>query len=171
MKNETKELLSQLQSSSDKKVLSAIASFRKSGTVDLLPEFIDVVLSSKNDEVIRKGTQVLYDTKDEKAVAVIFKCLKDDKYEPVLAQLTAVLWEAGMNCDDRLEDLVKISIKGDTNTVLEVLTVIENMDTSYSFDDITELKMNIVENTEESDDELKNQLLNSLCQVLDGMIG
>ena len=168
--NETKKLLTKLRNNDTKTVLAAIESFRSEGTIDILAEFIDVVFSSNNDEVVQKGKKVLYDIKDEKAVKIIFSCIKDKKYSAVQTQLTAILWEAGMNCDDRLEDLVNLSIKGSTDTLLEALTVIENIDASYSFDGISELKMNIVEAMEESDDELKNQLLNSLCQVLEGMI-
>ena len=169
--NETKELLTKLRGTDTKTVLAAIESFRALGTVDILTEFIEIVFSSKDSEVVEKGTKVLYDIKDEKAVNIIFNCINNSKYIAVQTQLTAILWEAGMNCDDRLEDLVNLTIKGSTDTVLEALTVIENIDASYSFDAITELKMNIIEEIEESDDELKNQLLNSLCQVLEGMIG
>jgi hypothetical protein len=169
-KDNSKALLLKLRSSNDKTVLEAIELFRKEGTTESLMDFIDVVLNHNSDEIIKKGTKVLYDIKDEKAINVIFTCIKDEKYSHVQKQLISVLWEAGMNCEDRLEDLVEISIKGTSIAVLEALTVIENIDSSYSFDHITELKMNITEAMEELDDELKNQLLNSLCQVLEGMI-
>jgi hypothetical protein len=169
-KDNTKELLAQIKDSDSKIILAGIESFRLSGNIGLLPQFIDIVLNNSNAEVVQKGTQVLYDIKDENAVKVIFSCLQDEKYASLKAQLTGVLWQAGMNCDDRLEDLVNVATQGDSNTALEVLTVIENIDASYTFDGITELKMNIVEVIEESDDQLKNQLLNSLCLVLEGMI-
>jgi len=169
-KQNTKGLLSKLQSADNKIVIGGIEEFRVSGNIELLPTFIDFVLNTQNNEIAKKGMQVLYDMKDEGAVHVVFDRLKDIKYLEFQKQLTAVLWEAGMNCDDRLEDLVAIAIAGNTETLLEVLTVIENIDTVYSFEDIGELKMNIIEEIEESSDELKNQLLNSLCMVLDGMV-
>jgi hypothetical protein len=169
-KQNAKDLLSKLQSADNKTTLGGIEQFRVSGSIELLPVFIDFVLNNQNTEIAKKGMQVLYDLKDEGAVHVVFDRLKDIKYLEFQQQLTAVLWEAGMNCDDRLEDLVAIAITGTTNTLLEILTVIENIDTVYSFEDIGELKMNIIETMEDSSDELKNQLLNSLCVVLDGMV-
>ena len=123
--NNTKELLAKLNSKDSKKVLSAIESFRSKGNVELLTDFIDIVFSSNNDQIIQKGTEVLYDIKDENAVKVIFNCLKSEKYTPIQSKLTAVLWEAGMNCDDRLEDLVNIAVKGKTVGV-QIYTVIDS---------------------------------------------
>jgi hypothetical protein len=169
-KNKSKEPNSMLNSKKSDEILLAIETFRSSGEVSSLPEFIEVVLNSENPEIVKKGTQVLYDIKDEGAASVIFNCLTNEKYRHLQSQLVAVLWEAGMNCEDRLEDLIFLAIKGDSSTVLESLTVIENIEASYSFDGITELKMNVIECMEQNpDDELKNQLLNSLCMVLDGL--
>ena len=107
-KNKTKELLKKLHSTNNKTVLDAVELFRSEGNTTILAEFIDVVLSHNNDAVIQNGIQVLYDIKDEKAVDVIFSCIKDKKYAEVQTNLIAVLWESGMNCDDRLEDLVEM---------------------------------------------------------------
>ncbi len=169
-KKQSKDFNPTLHSKKTDEVLLAIETFRSSGKVSALPEFIEVVLNSKDPQIVKKGTQVLYDIKDEGAASVIFSCLVSEKYRHLQSQLVAVLWESGMNCEDRLEDLIFIAIHGDSRTVLESLTVIENIEASYSFDGITELKMNVIECMEQNpDDELKNQLLNSLCAVLDGL--
>lgn len=169
-KNDAKALLSKLQSGDSKKTTEAIELFRKSGNIETLPHFIEAILTSKDEEVSRKGLQVLYDIKHKDATNTIFNFLFDEKYLTHQTKLVAVLWESGMSCDDRLEDLTRIAIQGNSDTTLEALTVIENIDAVYSFEDISELKMNIIEAMENDEDELKNQLLNSLCIVLDGMI-
>lgn len=163
-------IINELKNQDSQKVLAAIENYRKNGNLATLPQFIEIVLLSEHPEIVEKGSKVLYDIKEEGAVHVIFECFKNDKLNNKHSQLTAILWEAGMDCQDRLEELVDIALQGDTNTVLEVLTVIENIDKSYPFDQITDLKLSIAEITEEITDATKLQLLNSLSLVLDGMV-
>lgn len=162
-------ILSDLASSDMTLAKNAIDKFRKEGNSEALLQFIPILLSNENTEVVEKGKKMLFDIKDENAIDSIFTCIMNPSLIEHQALLCSVLWEAGMECKDRLEDLVQIAIKGDSGVVLEILTVVENIDNSYPYDEILDHKLSITEEMEECDNEMKKQLLYSLSEVLENM--
>ncbi len=163
-------MLSDIKGSDYKIAKKSFDKFRKDGESQSLLAFIKAFTSSKSGMVYDEGKKVLFDIKDENAVDVIFQALVDPELTKDTNMLCSVLWEAGMDCKDKLNELIDIAMQGDSTTVLEVLTVIENMDTLFPVDEIANCKFNIIEATEESTDEIKNQLTQGLIEVLDQMV-
>lgn len=168
-KKKLEAIIADIQSSDLKLAKSGIEKFRKDGQSDAIPEFAIAITQNENPEILELGKQLLFDVKDENAIQGIFKAINHPQLKNHSALLISVLWEAGIDCKDRLEDLIQLVIKGDSTITLEVLTVIENIDNSYPYDEIIDHKLTLTEEIESCDDEIKKQLMLSLCEVLDSM--
>ena len=168
-KKQIQLVLSDVQSTDLKLATNGINKYRKIGTSNTLHDFIVAFTKNENEVIFEAGKQLLFDIKDEQAVQGMFNAINNPQLKQHQAMLIAALWEAGMDCKDRLSDLITLFIQGDTSIALEVLTVIENMDTSFPYDEITDYKLSINEELEETEDTVKQQLMLSLCDVLDNM--
>lgn len=159
-----------LQSESKTDILRAIKMLRKDGSAEHVAIAIETLNKSTVDEISNEIVKFLYDLKNQVAIDPIIEALKDESKEGVHIFLLQAIWNSRLNATPHIEDLVNIAIKSDYLTCLEVLTIIENLETAPEDEVIaglnTVLKDAVVDNAESRD------LLLSMVEVLnDFMIG
>lgn len=159
-----------LQSENKTEVLRAIKMLRKDGTAEHVSLAILALNSSSDDEVSNEIVKFLNDLKNQAALTPIVEGLQDEKLEGVHIFLLQAIWNSRLDALPYLEDLVNIAVKSDYLTCLEVLTILENLETAPDDEVIaglnTTLKDAVIDNEESRD------LLLSMIEVLnDYMIG
>lgn len=163
-------LIQKLQSNKSNEVSAAIKLFRTKGNKKFLSKFIEAIVSLEDPALKSEGFQVIYDIKDQEAAEIIFEAIQNPKFKKDQSLLLAALWEAGLDCKDRLEELIDIAINGDVMSTIEVLTVVDNLDCSYPLEKVEDLKLNIVEALDEESDESRQAVLTSLHSILGNLV-
>ena len=99
----------------------------------------------------------------------LLNALKSDEFVEFRADIAASIWEAGLNAEDRLIDLVETAVISDYMTIVEICTIIENIETGFPYDEVTEASLIINEHLHETEDENRIALLSSLAETLNSM--
>jgi HEAT repeat protein len=110
--------------------------------------------------------EFLYDLKDEDSIPVLIDAIQDEEFSFYQSFLVATFWQAAIDGSDYLNLFVKTAIKGEYMTSLEALTVIENFDSAFPQDELSELESDLIEAAEEVQDEDKKALLVSMADVV-----
>ncbi len=156
-----------LQSKNEGIVLKAIEDCRHKGNEKVLPALLDLLLSTRNTEIADAIKSILFELKSSKAGDILVQYLESDKSKNHRDILVSALWQSGIACEGYLTLLVELACKENYLTALEVLTVIENMEGALNEEEVMECIYTVNEALNDSDDEEKNKLLQSLAIVLE----
>lgn len=159
-----------LLSKDEKIVLKALKDVTEHGNPSVMPALIKATFLHGSEKVLEKGKFVLFNLKDNNCVDGLFEALNDETYMEFHNVIAASIWEAGLNVDDRLIELVELATRKDYLTAIEIITIIENIETGFPYEEVTDASLTINEHVEESLDEHKNALLLSLAETLNGMV-
>ncbi len=158
-----------LLSSEKEQVIRGIREVAKSGSPAVVYQLLVATFKSGFPEALEEGKKVLFNIKDQNAVGELINALKDDLFKEFRAIIAASIWEAGLNAEDRLIDLVEIAVSSDYMTIVEISTIIENIESGFPYDEVTEASLIINEHLHEIEDESRISLLSSLAETLNSM--
>jgi len=158
--NRFNNIIKDLKSDDTEKVLTAVKQLRLHGQKEAIAEILEVFTETTNEDVKKSITNLLFDLKDEKAVLPLLKAINDKKYLGIKPFLISIFWQSSLDASEHLGSLVRIASKGDYNSCLEVLTVIETFDTSFDEEQIMDAVYDIEEKLDdyEIDEEYKKLL-------------
>tara|TARA_B100000795_G_C22804493_1_gene443962 strand:- start:1299 stop:1823 length:525 start_codon:yes stop_codon:yes gene_type:complete len=159
-----------LLSTDEKVVLKALKEVSKHGNPTVMPALLKATFLNGSQDVLKAGKFILYNLKDNNCVDFLFEALNDERYMEFHNIIAASIWEAGLKVDDRLLDLVELAVRLDYVTAIEISTIIENIETGFPYEEVTDASLTINEYVEDSTDENKNSLLISLAETLNGMV-
>lgn len=172
MSQENKKILAlqkDLMSRDKDVILKAIKEVAKSGSPAVINHLLKATFKSGIPEALEEGKKVLFNIKDQNAVGELIETLKGDDFVEFRADIASSIWQAGLNAEDRLIDLVEIAVKSDYMTIVEITTIIENIESGFPYDEVTEAALIINEHLHELEDESRITLLSSLAQTLNSM--
>ena len=149
---------------------AAVEAFQKSGTLANLPEFLLNGLGNEHSAIRAKTRQLLFDIKDKSLNKVIFDLVHQKEFIPHRSTLLAALWEANLDCSDYLSELIALCASSDLQAIVEISTVIDNLEPNFSYEEIENYKLDLDELIQEEADEAKAQMLSSLMYLLDEIV-
>ena len=150
-------------------VIRAIKEVAKSGSPAVVYHLLLATFKSGFPEALEEGKKVLFNIKDQNAVGELFNALKGPDFVEYRAYIAASIWEAGLNAEDRLIDLVEIAVQSDYMTIVEITTIVENIESGFPYDEVTEASLIINEHLQDQEDESRIALLSSLAEMLNSM--
>ena len=164
-----KEMIVSLQSKDPAIVNKTFLDIKKLGNSSLLPQIIEVYVSTKNNQVKLGIESILNQLKESQSVDYLMVALQNDKYKEFHQKFAAAIWESGIDASSHLQTLVEISMNTDYLTCLDILTIIENIEEGFSESDIEQSIAAISEQLQwkKSDND---PLLASIMQVLQGAL-
>lgn len=153
-------IIKDLKSNDTEKVLTAINQLRFYGQKEAIAEVLAVFIETTNEEVKKSITNLLFDLKNEDSVLPIIQAINDKKYASIKPFLISIFWQSSLDASEHLGTLVRIASKGDYNSCLEVISVIETFDTSFDEDKIIDAVYDIEEKLDdyEIDEEYRKLL-------------
>lgn len=160
-------IITDLKSDSDKKVLTALKQLRKHGKAEAINPILDVFIST-NETVKKEIISFLFDLRDESTINPLLSAIESKKYASEKNMLISVFWQSALDGSEHIGFFVNQAIKGDYLTSLEALTVIENFDATFEEEEIEDLKYDLDEAIEEENTD-KVQLLISLKSTLSSL--
>lgn len=156
--------------SGDKSVIvKAIKKVAQDGSPAIIHHLLQATFKSGFPEALEEGKKILFNIKDSTAVGELILALKGEDFVEFRADIAASIWEAGLNAEDRLIDLIEIAVVSDYMTIVEIVTIIENIESGFPYDEVTEASLIINEHLHEIEDESRIALLSSLAETLNGM--
>jgi len=161
-----KEIINHFKSDDTKIVLEAIKTNRKEGNSVSFKALLELLRDTDEPTVEAAIIEFLYDLKDEDSIPVLIDAIQDEEFSFYQSFLVATFWQAAIDGSDYLNIFVKTAIKGEYMTSLEALTVIENFDSAFPQDELSELESDLIEAAEEVQDEDKKALLVSMADVV-----
>lgn len=163
------ELKTKLQSTKETEVIAAIKEVGKYGNMDIVPDLIKATFGSGFFNAIEEGKKVLFNIKKSEMVDAVFQALTENLFPDHKSTIASIIWEAGLNAEDRLIDLVEMAVASDYMTIVEITTVIENIETGFPYDEVSEASLIINEHIQDQEDESRIALLSSLAETLNAM--
>lgn len=172
MSNQKKIVVLQkdLLSGDKEKLLKAIKQVAHDGSPALINHLLTATFRSGFPEALEEGKKILFNIKDQNVVGDILNALRKEEFVAFRADIAASIWEAGLNAEDRLIDLVEIAVISDYKTIIEIVTIIENIESGFPFEEVTEASLIINEHLHEIEDESRIVLLSSLASTLNSMV-
>jgi hypothetical protein len=164
--NRLNNIIIDLSSKDEKKVFTALKQVRKHGKREAIIPLIDLLCSTTNEDVKNKIAAILFDLKDQSAVEDLVIALEDEQYNDEKAILVSVFWQSSLDSSDHITTIVQQAIKGDYIVGIEVLSVIDNYDTTFQETEIEDLKFDLDEAIQ-TDETEKRDLLISIRSAID----
>lgn len=170
-KDKNEKIIEQLQAQNSAIVLKGIEAARNHGNIKVFPFLLDVVLNHTDNMVVNEAKSLVFDTKDTKALPMIMERLKSSQNHHRKNILLAAIWEAGFNAEEYLEDVVQMGVEGDYLALVEVLSIVDNVDYELEYDLVSDLNISINEWIEDNLEDEKVPLLQTLALLLNEKSG
>jgi hypothetical protein len=165
-KDPIEEGLKLLHSPKEADQIKALEIFRIKGDFVVIEPIVRVLNSKPSTELEDKIVNFLFDLTDSKAIPGIIDAIDNPDFRDLRAFLISIFWQSKLEPTDHIEFLVKHACYGSYHECLEVLTVIENIDSPINEQTIQFSLAEIDAALEKSDQE-KVKLLVSLKQILE----
>ncbi|MBI2281178.1 MAG: hypothetical protein HYU68_10880 [Bacteroidetes bacterium] len=163
--NRFNNIIKDLKSDDKEKIIVAIKQLRSHGQKEAIAEILEVYTQTKDEEIKSQLTNLLFDLKSETAIQPLFKAINEPKYKSIKPFLISIFWQSSLDASEHLNTLVNLAVNGDYTICLEVLTVIENFDTTFDEQDIVDAVYDIDEALDDAED-IKYKLLLSIKEVI-----
>lgn len=134
----TQIILADLASSNLTKQLEAVESLRSHGNETVIAPLLDVWSKTKSHELKSAISDLLNNVKSPKIRPAIMNSLLSSAIPEQRLLLLSSIWNSGLDYGDYIPALVKIACSGDLMEVLEVETIVENMEEIPSDESISE---------------------------------
>jgi HEAT repeat protein len=161
-------IISDLSSLDEKKVLTALKQVRKHGKREAITPLIELLHSTKNEAIKNEIASILYDLKDQTVVEDLILALENDKYKEEKATLVSVFWQSALDSSEHITTIVRQAIAGDYIVGIEVLSVIDNYEATFQETEIEDLKFDLDEAIEAEETEKVNLLI-SIRSAMDAL--
>ena len=161
----TKELLKELTSGKEDKILSAFTAIRIRGNAELLPVIISLVFDEPTGAVRCEALNLLNDLKDKDSVPYIAAELIKHRGKNGFNNLVSSCWQCGLDFSEYLDLFADMVVKDNFETAIEAFTVIE--ENLHMLD--SDRKIKLAENkliSFETTDEPKQRLLRELERII-----
>ena len=160
-----KEILDQLISLDEAIVNKALDKIRKSGDHTFVGPLMQRLAAGENTLVHAMILQLFQDLKDKPSMDLLLNEMIDSKFDELRPKLLECVWQSGIDVRHRLDDIIKINLKGDFLVCLETLTIVENFDPGLNNEtldrNIEKMKAHMLEDSDSSD-ELRLSMLEVL---------
>jgi hypothetical protein len=162
------DLVADLKSSDDKKVLSALDRFDKHASGDLIIPLLDLFASAEGQAKERSAI-MLRELKVSAAEKILVDALGKKKYAAIKTDILSFLWNSGCQPGERVFDIVSAGLTGDYMLAFEALTLIDTLDGPFEETDLIEAQLAakefLVVNQKDDRFELVAKLLEKLRQM------
>lgn len=167
-KSKKKEaLLTDLFSTRVDTVRGALEKIPAQGDSRMVIPLLKTYMAWEKDPLIQeKIASILGQLKTESAIPELIEALEDPQFDPIRALILSVFWHAGIYPISDFDVLVAHAIRGDFMVTLEVLTVIENIETALDHELLQDALFDIDDFLDMHPQAPHAELLNELKQVL-----
>jgi len=165
LKEKEKKQVSILRSGNSKAILEILKELRTDGRNSILPEVIELMSGSENEEVKAACQSLLNDLKSQDSTDFLIAALKEPDYNNIRGELLSACWQNALDYHPHILLFADLLIKEEYAASIEAYTLIENclahLDDKVIVQLITTLTNGIGQVSEE-----KKRLIESLLGII-----
>lgn len=132
-----------IDSSSDEAIIGLLAELRESGEDYMLPTIINLLFSSRSENLKNEVINFLVDLKNKSSIVTIIETIKQNKRSKDIHRLVSVCWQSRLDFTPHIDIFIDIMEHGNYQACLEAFTVLENMVENLNSDELSDLKKKI----------------------------
>ena len=155
-----------LKSDNQKIVLDTLKKIRKNGEIKHLRPMIDLLRSTKNNEIQNRICHILYDIKEKAAREIIIKEIKRPENKIILKILVSSCWQSAIDYSNYFPVFADIIINEDFPVAFEAFTVIDEIHSISNQKDIMPVIEKIKKNLTNTPED-KKYLMSELIKILE----
>jgi HEAT repeat protein len=121
------ELIAELTSGSEPRILKAIAELREKGNPLYLPFLLDLLTNSPGEEVSRNILELLGNLKDKETIPYLVGAIRAATDKSLRRDLVTCCWKNSLDFSEYLSFFTDMVIDSDFEVAFEALTVIDNL--------------------------------------------
>lgn len=137
---DTTSIVSKLVNSDEDVVLETLELLKDKGNATVIAPLLDLLLTDPSYSVTLATTDLLSNMKDPASIDRFLEVLVDKKYQPIQHHLLSILWNSSFS--ERAKALIlpiaQMGVNGSFNTLIEALTVIENLEAPFEEEQLLE---------------------------------
>jgi HEAT repeat protein len=120
-----KKQIETIRSNNKKAIMETLTDLRSGGHVSILPELMNLMLISEDEEIRSGITSLLNDLKEQEAAEILANTIADPAFLDIQTILVAACWQNGLDYDKYISTFVDVVILGNYIAAIEAFTVIE----------------------------------------------
>lgn len=155
-----KQLIADLFSKDDKKVLKTISILEAEGTADVLKPMCECYLEQSSEKVKSKIEEFFNKLSDSSAAPEMVELLRDEALIEMRRMLLGACWQSKLDMSPYLADFVAIATEGSFLEVFECATIVDNLEGPFNEGQILESQLYLKEFLEK--DKGKNEQIDEL---------
>ncbi len=132
-----------IDSSSDEAIIGLLAELRESGEDYMLPTIINLLFSSRSENLKNEVVNFLVDLKNKSSIVTIIETIKQNKRSKDIHRLVSVCWQSRLDFTPHIDIFIDIMEHGNYQACLEAFTVLENIIENLNSDELSDLKKKI----------------------------
>ncbi len=132
-----------IDSSSDEAIIGLLAELRESGEDYMLPTIINLLFSSRSENLKNEVVNFLVDLKNKSSIVTIIETIKQNKRSKDIHLLVSVCWQSRLDFTPHIDIFIDIMEHGNYQACLEAFTVLENIIENLNSDELSDLKKKI----------------------------
>ena len=117
-----------LQSGKEAVILKALEDLKKYGDLSVIPLLIELVIEHEQGPVSEQVRDLMVNIKGSDIISPVMNALRQNIDDAVKSFLLSVIWETGQDAYPYISEIIEIALNGSSMTVIEAMTVIENID-------------------------------------------
>lgn len=162
------QIIEGLKSSQDVLIHKALKEISKHGNETVVAPLLNLFHETDEPKIEAKIIEILSSVKDEAAQQAILSSLSEMKSGTKRAKVISSIWNAGYDGSSHVLDLTTIAINGTLEECLECITVIEESEVNFEYEDLNESIFMLQDAISEKENE-KTQMLATLTGYLEGI--
>lgn len=135
------QALVQLTTAARKEAIDILHTLEEIGDETIIEPLYDLWLSGLDQEVENELNEFLSSLKFTACIPVTIELIQQEKYQAILNKLLSTIWNSPLNYSEYIDIFVGLAVKNDFITVVECLTIIENLDGPFEEQDILESQL------------------------------
>lgn len=163
-----KQLIADLFSKDEKKVLKTITLLEADGDEHVLRPLCELYLENDLESIKTKILEFLGKLSDSSATPVMIEILRDEALSPIRQELLNAMWQNKLDFSPFLADFVAIACEGTFLETFECLTLIENMEGPFEESQTLESQLYLKEylENEMGKDESRDGLISDIAVLI-----
>jgi hypothetical protein len=139
------QLLLELNSGVDTKILSALKSLQVNGNITVIRPIVELLTTDLSYQIQTEVLNFLGDLKVTNAAEEIIAILKDEKFLNQRQQVLSTIWNCKVDYSGYIAEFIEIACEGNFMEALECLTILENLDGPFEEHHILECQLHLKE--------------------------
>lgn len=161
------KVLKGLYSTKTEEIEKALKIIPEKGDASLVIPLLELYQSSSSSHIKEKVSKILLQLKSTETIIPLLEASKDNRFLAIRSFIVSAFWENDFDLTPHLAHLTKLAVEGNYQTALEVLTVIENQQGPFDYEQLMDAMVSTRLYLSSDQKDNKRVLIESINKVLE----